>query len=274
MCNKEPNRKATNSYSFNLNNNTTETQVNHPKKRKAEAIHEELQVSEGDGLVNESEGESSRSMRNLRAKRREQEKANELHKEPDLINQESKNEPVITPDNAPAQNELITQETRICTRNGIEGEIFSISAMFPDIGKEKNPLVVMKATSDPDTMYMHEAMREPDKEHFKKAMKKEWNDQLSNGNFVVRHKSEIPKSTTILPAVWQMKRKRDIISRAVKKYKARMNIDGSKMRPGVHYDETRMYAPVASWNSVKLLLSMVALHNWHTTQINYVLAFP
>lgn len=194
-------------------------------------------------------------------------------KEPDLINQESKNEPVITPDNAPAQNELITQETRICTRNGIEGEIFSISAMFPDIGSEKNPLVVMKATSDPDTMYMHEAMREPDKEHFKKAMKKEWNDQLSNGNFVVRHKSEIPIDATILPAVWQMKRKRDIISRAVKKYKARMNIDGSKMRLGVHYDETRMYAPVASWNSVKLLLSMVALHDWHTTQIDYVLAF-
>ena len=53
-----------------------------------------------------------------------------------------------------------------------------------------------------------------------------------------------------------------------------MNIDGSKMRPGVHYNETRTYAPVASWNSVKLLLSMVALHDWHTTQIDYVLPFP
>ena len=68
-------------------------------------------------------------------------------------------------------------------------------------------------------MYMHEAMSEPDKEHFKEAMKKEWNDQLSNGNFVVRHKDDIPNGATILPAVWQMKRKREIISRAVRNIK-------------------------------------------------------
>ena len=274
VCNKEPNKKATDNYNFKLYNNKSETQVNHPKKRKAEVIHEELQVSEGDEVVTESEGESSRLMCDLRARRRQQEKTREqqLHEQPDLINQDNTNEPVKTPDNAPAQRELITQETRICTRNGIEGEIFSISAMFPEIEMEKNLLMVMKATSDPDTMYMHEAMREPDKEHFKEAMKKEWRDQLSNGNFVVRHKDDIPNGATILPAVWQMKRKRDIISRAVKKYKARMNIDGSKMHPCVYYDETRTYAPVASWNSVKLLLSMVALHDWHTTQIHYVLA--
>ena len=220
--NKGPDEKVTDNYVFKLNNETSETQVNHPKKRKAEVIHEELQVSEGDEVVTESEGESSRLMRNLRAKRREQEKAREqqLHVKPDLINQDNTNEPVKTPDNAPAQRELITQETRRCTRNGIEGETFSISAMFPEIETEKNPLVVMKATSDPDTMCVHEAMKEPDKEHFKKAMKKEWSDQLSNGNFVVRHKADIPNGATILPAVWQMKRKRDIISRSVKKRKA------------------------------------------------------
>jgi hypothetical protein len=63
------------------------------------------------------------------------------------------------------------------------------------------------------------------------------------------------------------------MTQQVKKYyKARLNIDGSKMRPGEHYEQT--YTPVASWTSVKLLLTLTALHGWKTTQINYVLAFP
>ena len=44
------------------------------------------------------------------------------------------------------------------------------------------------------------------------------------------------------------------------------------MRPGVHYDQ--MYAPVASWNSIRLLLILVATMGWYTQQIDYVLAFP
>jgi hypothetical protein len=32
---------------------------------------------------------------------------------------------------------------------------------------------------------VHEAMQEPDREEFRAAMEKEWNDQINNGNFVV-----------------------------------------------------------------------------------------
>ena len=113
----------------------------------------------------------------------------------------------------------------------------------------RTPLHILKATTDPDTMYLHQAMKEPDAEEFKKAMQKEWDDQLSNGNFTIHHCSEVPEGATVLPAVWQMKRKRDIKTRRIKKYKARLNIDGSRMRPGIHYDQT--YAPVASWNSTQ-----------------------
>jgi hypothetical protein len=57
-------------------------------------------------------------------------------------------------------------------------------------------------------MYHHQAMKQPDAEEFRKAMKKEWNDQLQNGNFTM-HRSRVPEGATILPAVWQMRRKRD-----------------------------------------------------------------
>ena len=65
-----------------------------------------------------------------------------------------------------------------------------------------------KATSDPDTLYLHQAMKEPDKHNFIKAMEKEMEDQMKNGNFTKNLRSKVSKGKTILPSVWQMKRKR------------------------------------------------------------------
>ena len=109
----------------------------------------------------EHEGDSSRLMRDLRAKRREQEKQMQEQRQPDLINQ-APNQTVIN-SNTPAPNELLAQEIRINTNKGIEGEIFSLNAMYPGMRENEHPLIAMKATSDPDTMHMHQAMKQPDK---------------------------------------------------------------------------------------------------------------
>ena len=82
----------------------------------------------------------------------------------------------------------------------------------------------------------------------------------------------MPKGSTILPCVWQMKRKRHILTRKFKRCKPRLNVDGSIMTKGVHYE--KVYAPVASWTSIRLLITMIVLHNWTKKQIDYVLAFP
>ena len=74
------------------------------------------------------------------------------------------------------------------------------------LNKYDNP-VAYKASTDPDTMYMHEAMKQKDKRNFAEAMQKEVEDQISNGNFTIVHKSEVPSDKPILPAVWQMHRK-------------------------------------------------------------------
>ena len=163
-------------------------------------------------------------------------------------------------------------EVEQATKDDVIGEIFSFQAMFPDDAHERDdPLLAYKAVSDPDTLYYHQAIKEPDRELFEKGMEKEIHDQFENGNFTIIHRSEVPQGETVLPAVWQMKRKRDAKTGAIKKYKARLNIDGSRMRHGIHYDET--YSPVASWNSVRMLLTLTAVHNWHTKQIDYVQAF-
>ena len=65
-----------------------------------------------------------------------------------------------------------------------------------------------------------------------------------------------------------MKRKRDIKSGKVKKYKVRLNIDGSRMIKGKDYELT--YAPVVRWFSVRLLLILSIVNKWYITQIDYV----
>jgi Reverse transcriptase (RNA-dependent DNA polymerase) len=178
---------------------------------------------------------------------------------------------------APRYIEAMLAEATIteCKENSrqIEGEIFCLEAMFPDARIEQaNPLLAFKSTVDPDTMYMYEAMRQPDRQQFKDAMVKEVSDQMANGNFSIVQHTSVPEGDPIMPTVWQMKRKRDILTRTIKKWKARLNIDGSRMVKGVHYEES--YSPVASWNSIRTMLLLAAQYKWHTVQLDYVLAFP
>ena len=151
----------------------------------------------------------------------------------------------------------------------VESELFAYTAKDE---LEPKDMWAMKAQVDPDTMYYHQAMREKDSDEFVKAMDKEIRDQCDNGNFDVIHRADLPKGTKPLPAVWQMRRKRDIRTGDIKKYKARLNLDGSKMVKGIDYNRT--YAPVATWNAIRILLVMVLTNGWHTIQIDYVSAFP
>ena len=175
--------------------------------------------------------------------------------------------------------DTMVKENQTRTRTEVKGEIFCYQAMFPadcsdnnDNLSHLNPLMAYKATSDPDSMYLHEAMQQEDKAEFLKAMLEEVRDQTNNENFSIIKRNQVPRGSTILPCVWQMKRKRHIKTRKIKRWKARLTVDGSRMTKGVHYD--KVYAPVASWTSIRLLLTMIVLHNWNTTQIDYVQAFP
>ena len=167
--------------------------------------------------------------------------------------------------------ETMLAETEVSAHT-IEGEIFCLQAMFPIDTIEQDPLLAYKAQADPDTMYLHQAMKQPDKGEFIESMSKEINQQMKVKAYSVIKRSKVPEGATILPAVWQLRRKRNSKTGEIKKYKARLNIDGSRMKKGIHYDQT--YAPVATWQSIRLVLTMAAVHGWHTKQLDYVLAFP
>lgn len=147
---------------------------------------------------------------------------------------------------------------------------FEVMASFIDY-ELVDDTIAYAASKDPDTMYLHEAMRQPDRSQFIEAMKKEVDGQISNGNFALVHIDDVPKNASILPAVWAMRRKRRIETGEIYKWKARLNIDGSKQIKGVNYWDT--YAPVASWSIIRLLLILVITKQWKTRQIDYVQAY-
>jgi hypothetical protein len=141
-----------------------------------------------------------------------------------------------------------------------------------DITQGMDDPILFAATSDPDTMYLHQAQREPDWEQFKLAMLEEVQAHEDNGHWEVVLRKDIPEGTDILPSVWSMKRKRRIDTRAVYKWKARLTVHGGKQKQGVNFWET--YAPVVNWTSIRLHLILSILNNFRTRQIDFVLAYP
>ena len=164
------------------------------------------------------------------------------------------------------RNEVVVDDSRV------PAELFSFAAMHQHRELATEELQAMSTTGDPDVLQYHQAMRQPDAREFANSVKEEFASMLNNQILSFIELARVPPGTTIFPAVWAMKRKRRVKTREVYKWKARLAFDGSRQVAGVHYDQT--YAPVASWETIRLLLTMVLKNNWKTRQLDYVLAFP
>ena len=75
-------------------------------------------------------------------------------------------------------------------------------------------------------MYYHQAMKESDHEQFKRSVLKEIRDHETNQHWEVIPKQNIPPNTKLLDKVWAIHRKRQIDTRQVYKWKARLNVQG------------------------------------------------
>jgi hypothetical protein len=84
-----------------------------------------------------------------------------------------------------------------------------------DIEGEQHPMLAYAASAEPNTMYYHEAMREPDRAKFIKEMQKRVQSHTENGVWELVPRSSVTPGIKILPAVWAMRRKRQIATREV-----------------------------------------------------------
>jgi Reverse transcriptase (RNA-dependent DNA polymerase) len=135
----------------------------------------------------------------------------------------------------------------------------------------ENP-ISMVATADPDTVYYHEILNQPDKQQFIEAKVSEIKDHNEKLHWRLVSRNTLPPETRVLPSVWSMRRKCDLSIGEVTKWKAQLSVDGSKQHSGIDYDQT--YTPVASWVSVRLILLLATLQGWITKKLDFVQAYP
>jgi hypothetical protein len=126
-------------------------------------------------------------------------------------------------------------------------------------------LAFKAAVSDPDTLSYDQAIRSPQVHYWREAAKKEITELADKGTWV-----EVPKSEaqgTILPGTWVFKLKRSPDG-TPRKYKARYCVRGD-LQDGV-FDT---YAPVVQWSTVRIILALSTLHEWHLISCDFANAF-
>eukprot|EP00957_Ditylum_brightwellii_P108757 8296494-Ditylum_brightwellii.AAC.1 len=86
--------------------------------------------------------------------------------------------------------------------------------------QEMEDPIAYAAKNDLDTVYFHQAMKEPDREQFIMAVITEINGHCERKHRELVPMTQVPLGTNILDSVWAMKRKQDIKAQKVYKHKA------------------------------------------------------
>ena len=166
------------------------------------------------------------------------------------------------------QQGLVAWETLV---DQDDNELVPTAQQQYEIQQQLEDPVSFVASADPDTMYLNEAMSQPDRKQFCIAMDKELADHEQRQHWKVVRRSQVPSGTKIVNMIWSMKRKRRIDTREIYKWKARLNVHGGQQQYGINYWET--YAPVVMWTTLWFFFVLSLLRGWHTRQLDFVLGF-
>ena len=81
-------------------------------------------------------------------------------------------------------------------------------------------------------------------------------------HWVLVPKHQAPKGTKVLDAVWSMRRKRQIASQEIYKWKARLKVHGGQQIHGINYWDT--YTPVVAWPVIHFFFILSIIQCWKT----------
>jgi hypothetical protein len=99
-----------------------------------------------------------------------------------------------------------------------------------------------------DGMHLHQAFRQPNACQFVDLVGKEINSHIDCKHWVVTPRSEVPKDSNMLPSVWAVRRKRNLMAGKITKHKACLNLHRGKQEFGMVYYDT--YAPIVTWFAI------------------------
>ena len=140
-----------------------------------------------------------------------------------------------------------------------------------EIQKGMQEPMVYAASVNPDIMYLHEAMKAPDQDQFKKDMDKELQDHIACRLGSSPQKPSTKRDKRVLDMVWAMRCKRHIDTREVYKWKVWLNVHCGQQQRGINYWE--MYALVFTWQTIHFFFMLAIIRGWRIRQIDFVLAY-
>ena len=136
------------------------------------------------------------------------------------------------------------------------------------IAREPAPEIAayIATINDEPTSY-NDAISCKDAKMWKDAMKEELKSLSNNGTWV---ETSLPKGRKAIGCKWVFKIKRDDSGNAIR-YKARLVAKGYSQKEGIDYGE--IFAPVAKYKTIRMLLGIAAKHNLTLGQLDVKTAF-
>ena len=148
-----------------------------------------------------------------------------------------------------------------------------------------NPLAqaYMSSQSNNEVYTLSQMLLQHDKDKFVEAMKTEissmfaqkiWRKvprkEMMEHFHRLKQEGNDPRRPQIM-MIWSFKRKRNPDG-TITKHKARLCCHGGQQQWGVNYWDT--YAPVVTWSSIRIMMTLACLHNMHTKSVDFVQAYP
>ena len=130
---------------------------------------------------------------------------------------------------------------------------------------QSNPETATKGITEP--LSYNDAMSRSHSRHWLQAMNNEYQSLLTNDTWSL---VPCPNIRKIIKCRWVFKTQLDEKG-VIVKHKARLTAKGYSQIQGVDYDET--FAPVASQNSLRTVLSIAASNDWKINQADVETAF-
>jgi transposase InsO family protein len=124
-----------------------------------------------------------------------------------------------------------------------------------------------KAVVGEEPTTVKEALEGPDSTEWKKAMEEEYSSIMKNKTWTLE---VLPAGRKAIGSKWVFKIKYDSKGN-IEKYKARLVAKGYSQMEGIDYNET--FAPVAKFNSIRILISLAAKYDLELHQMDVKTAF-
>jgi hypothetical protein len=124
---------------------------------------------------------------------------------------------------------------------------------------------------NPDVLTQAQMKRQVDTNKFIEAKRPEIEGLVDIKTFEFIPKPNLTPKTRYLDLIWTCRRKRRPDG-YLKKYKARLCMNGSRQIQDIDYTES--FAPVVQWSTIRMVNTLAAMHNLKGKHINCTQAFP